>query len=82
VNKKFASQLKAMKEREYQEGLKQGMDFDLLIMEIVLNNLYQYGSKRFAEIEAERDRVLMEEVQGKEPELLIAQLERRLNQMR
>lgn len=82
MNKKFASQLKAMKEREYQEGLKQGMDFDLLIMEIVLNNLYQYGSKRFAEIEAERDRVLMEEVQGKEPELLVAQLERRLNQMR
>jgi hypothetical protein len=82
VNKKFASQLKAMKEREYQEGLKQGMDFDLLIMEIVLNNLYQYGSKRFAEIEAERNRVLMEEVQGKEPELLVAQLERRLNQMR
>ena len=78
----FAHQLHEIKKREFNLGLQQGMDFDLLIMEIVLNNLYHYGSKRFEEIEAERDRILMEEVAGKEPELLVAQLRRRLEQMR
>jgi hypothetical protein len=82
MNKNLASRIQVMKAREYQEGLKQGMDFDLLIMEIVLNNLYQFGLKRLKEVEIERERVLRDEVQGKEPELLIAQLRKRLEQMR
>lgn len=78
----FARQLQEIKKREFNLGLQQGMDFDLLIMEIVLNNLYHYGNKRLEEIEAERDRILMEEVAGKEPELLVEQLRRRLEQIR
>ena len=46
-----------------------------------MNNLWHFGNKRFAELEIEHNRILREEVQGKEPELLVAQLRRRLEQI-
>lgn len=78
---KFSQQIKEIKDREFQSGLKQGIDFGLMITEIAMNNLWHFGNKRFAELEAEHNRILVEEVQGKEPELLVEQLRRRLEQI-
>ena len=77
----FARRLREAKEREFNSGLRLGIDFGLMITEIAMNNLWHFGSKRFGELEAEHNRILVEEVQGKEPELLIAQLKRRLEQI-
>jgi hypothetical protein len=77
----FARRLREAKEREFNSGLRQGIDFGLMITEIAMNNLWHFGNKRFGELEAEHNRILVEEVQGKEPELLIAQLKRRLEQI-
>lgn len=81
-NRNFAIQMREIKEREYNAGLKQGIEFCKLISGIALNNLHGFGVKRIDEYEAEVDRLLKEEVAGKEPELLRAQLQRRLQQMR
>lgn len=80
-SKNFAIQLREIKEREYNIGLRQGIEFGKLIGGIALNNLHHFGVKRIDEFEAEVDRIIMEEINGKEPELIRAQLERRLNQI-
>lgn len=77
----FAKQLKEIKDREFKNGLRQGIDFGLMITEIAMNNLWHFGNKRFEELETEHNRIMREEVQGKEPELLVAQLKRRLEQI-
>ena len=81
MKNKFALQMKEIKDREFQSGLRQGIDFGLMITEIAMNNLWHFGNKRFAELEIEHNRILREEVQGKEPEMLVAQLRRRLEQI-
>lgn len=77
----FALQMKEIKDREFNNGLRQGIDFGLMITEIALNNLWHFGNDRLEKLEIEHNRILVEEVQGKEPELLVAQLRRRLEQI-
>jgi len=82
MGKGFAAQLAEVKKREFAAGLQQGIEFCKLISGIALNNLHGFGVKRIDEYEAEVDRLLQQEVAGRLPEELVADLERRLEKMR
>lgn len=82
MGKKFAAQLKEAKQREFTEGLISGLQLGKILYGIACNNVHGMGQKRIKEAEVEFDRLCREEIEGKEPEVIMAGLQRKINQIR
>lgn len=82
MGSKFAAQLKAVKQREFSEGLISGLQLGKILYGIACNNVHGMGQKRIKEAEEEFDRLCREEIEGKEPEVIMAGLQRKINQIR
>lgn len=81
MGKNFAAQLAAMKAEYYNQGLLEGLQLGKMIAGIASNNVHGHGYTRIERLENEYDRILIEEIQGKEPEEIVAGLQRKLNQI-
>ena len=81
MGRNFAAQLAALKEEHYNKGLMDGLTLGKMVAGIASNNAHGHGYTRIERLENEYDRILMEEIQGKEPEEILAGLQRKLNQI-
>ena len=81
MGKNFAAQLAALKEEHYNKGLMDGLTLDKMVAGIASNNAHGHGYTRIERLENEYDRILMEEIQGKEPEEIMAGLQRKFDKI-
>ena len=81
MGKNLAIKMAEMKQEYYNKGFLDGVTFGKLIAEVTNNNVYGHGYTNFERFEKEFDRIMTEEIHGKEPEEIMAGLQRKFDKI-
>lgn len=82
MGKKLAQMLAELKQEYYNKGMLDGVALGKIVGGITNNNVYGHGYTNLGRFEKEFDRIIMEEINGKEPEEIIYHMQRKFDQMR
>ena len=82
MKNKLAVQLAALKQENYNKGFLDGLTLGKLVADVANNNVHGHGYTKLERFEKEFDRIMTEEIYGKEPEEIMAGLQRKFDQMR